>query len=267
LFLTIPAYLTHSSNLTFTFLQLLIGFLGSSHKNAHTPYINTLTESPSDTAIMLRSLGLFLLLATASLADDLNYRVTMTRVNYTEDHCEYSNIVITAAIQSAASSSSMGLFNRVVTREFEDLSRRKLEDLYWCDEHCRCQTILGCSILNFCADSCTSCGCDRRLDAETEFLWPQEDVESSLSLEGVREEITAGGGGGIRQLGDEEDEDCPVWEWNRDRKLSYYELNEVMTCSANVALKGLARALILEENWCLGNPDELEVFVETYIEH
>jgi hypothetical protein len=222
---------------------------------------------------MLRSLGVFLLLETAALAQqDLNYRVAMTRHNYTEDHCEYVNTVITAAMQSSASSSTMGLFNRVVNREIEDPSRRKLRtgdsprDLEWCDAHCRCQTILMCQIGGYCAESCTSCGCDRRMEEEPEFLWPQEDVESSFSLEGVGEEIIAGEGVGTRQLEDgDEDEDCPVWDWHRDRKLSRYEIDEIMTCSASKALKGLAQELILEGNWCLGTRDLLEVYVETYV--
>jgi hypothetical protein len=234
---------------------------------------------------MLRSLGLFLLLATApSLAkhdhDDLNYRVLMTRYNYTEDHCQYSNVVITAAMQSAVSSSTKGLFNRVVRRQIQieddPNDRRQLSlrtgawaasrELVYCDTHCRCQTILACRVLNFCAESCISCGCDRRMEEELEFLWPQQDVESSLS-KGVGDEVKAGEEGGIRQLKDvDEKEDCPAWNWNKDKNLSYYAINEIMTCSASRALKGLAQELIGEENWCLGDPDLLEVYVETYME-
>jgi hypothetical protein len=103
---------------------------------------------------------------------------------------------------------------------------------------------------------------------EPSFLWSQEDVEfSPLPLEVVGEGVTAGEEGGIRQLddGDEEGEgSCAAWDWNEGSKLSYCEIDDIMTCSASKALKALARELMLEGNWCLGDPDLLDVRVHTH---
>jgi hypothetical protein len=225
---------------------------------------------------MLRSLGLFLFfLATASLAqqEDLkNYKVYMTRYNFTEAHCDHdTDTEITAQMQASVSSSTHGYFNRVVNRVTLDPSTRKLRigasprDLGWCDKYCRCEAILMCKIGCYCADSCTDCGCDRRMEEEPSFLWPQEDVESSLSLEGVVEVITAGEEEGVRQLENSEDEDCPTWNLERGRKLlTSDEMDGIMTCSASKALKELARDLREQRgNNCLGNPEDLEVHAKT----
>jgi hypothetical protein len=220
---------------------------------------------------MLRSLGsLFLFLATASLAQENDYKVWMVRTNYTEAHCEGSaDVAITAQMHQSVFSSSGGYMYHTVTRVLPDDRNLRAgaspRDLGWCDAHCRCQTILMCQIGGYCADSCCDCACGRRMEEEPSFLWSQEDVVSSLPLEVVGKEITAGEEGGIRQLeGADEEEDCPAWDFNMGRKLSYCEIDDIMTCSARKGLKALARELISEGNRCLGNPDLLQVHVDTH---
>jgi hypothetical protein len=217
---------------------------------------------------MLRPLGLVLLLATSSLASH-DYKTWMVRYDYTEADCEgAADVAITAQIRQSASRSSGTVYNAAVDRVMEDGTPRKLRagasprELGWCDLHCRCQTILMCKIGNYCSDSCTTCGCDRRMEEEPSFLWPQQDVEISIPLEDVGEEIMAREEGGIRQLGDEDGvEDCSTWDSMRGRKLTQQEEEKIMTCTARKDLKQLARNLKEEGCNCLGDPERLEVSV------
>jgi hypothetical protein len=197
----------------------------------------------------------------------------MVRHNYTEADCKgTADVAITAQIRQSASSSSGAVYNRPVERVMADGPPRKLRigasprDLGWCDQQCRCQTILMCKIGGYCVDSCTTCGCDRRMEEEPSFLWSQEDVEFSLPLEVVGEEIMAGEEGGIRQLGDGDEGEGGCLTWGGDstggRKLTQGQVLEIMTCAARKDLKALAQALISEGCNCLGNPDLLEVHVE-----
>jgi hypothetical protein len=216
---------------------------------------------------MLRFLGLFLLLATSSLASH-DYKTWMVRYNYDEADCPAVDVEITARIRQSASASSGAVYNGAVDRVMPDGTPRKLRigasprELGWCDHKCRCQTILMCKIGGYCTDSCTTCGCDRRMEEEPSFLWPQQDVEFSLPSEGVGKEIMARKGG-VRQLGDEDDgEDCPTWGSIGGRKLTPEDEEAIMTCAARKDLKELARELKNEGNNCLGDPELLEVHVE-----
>jgi hypothetical protein len=120
---------------------------------------------------MLRSLGLFLLLATAALAQDgvhrgHEYTVTLMRDGHTDADCAAVDVFIEAQMQTSASSATGGLYNHPLYRA--GILSRKLRtgatprELGWCNENCRCQTVEICSMLGFCSDSCPTCACGRR---------------------------------------------------------------------------------------------------------
>jgi hypothetical protein len=120
---------------------------------------------------MLRSLGLFLLLATAALAQDgvhrgHEYTVSMMREDYINEDCDAVNVFIEAQMQTSASNATGGLYNHPLYH-LGPLNRKLRigatpRDLGWCQENCRCQTVENCWAGGQCADSCPLCPCSRR---------------------------------------------------------------------------------------------------------
>jgi hypothetical protein len=122
---------------------------------------------------MLRSLGLFLLLATAALAQDgvhrgYEYTVTLMREGHDNEDCYAADVFIQAQMQTSASNATGGLYNHPLYRAGAGPLNRKLRigatprELGWCNENCRCQTVEMCHMGGFCADSCPNCACGRR---------------------------------------------------------------------------------------------------------
>jgi hypothetical protein len=181
---------------------------------------------------MLRSFGLFLLLATTSLAKrtthlENEYTVTLDRVGHAEVDCLAADVVIKAQMRESMSNATGGVYNRVVDRDSHvQLNgwNRKLRtgptptdptprELAWCDEQCRCPRFEQCRMAagGYCADTCQGCACSRRGLTETNV-----DLDAMLS-----EKLT-------------------------------------------IAFKQLASNLQTEHNKCLGDPTKLVATVFTY---
>jgi hypothetical protein len=233
---------------------------------------------------MLRLLGLFFLLfATDSLAHKmadtplaheintlllpeggLDYKVWMTREEYNEEHCTAQiDVVIQAQMHESATSSTGGLFSKPVYRE-KDVERKlrtgvSPRELGYCDEDCRCHTIIMCQIGGYCADSCHPCECSyRHLEELPEFFW-EVNVESSPAVVEVAGEGAGKVSAGIQRGGEEV---CPEWDNKQDYTVD--EIDEIMTCATSKALKEMARSFKNDGNNCLGDPDLLVVHVEIY---
>jgi hypothetical protein len=149
---------------------------------------------------MLRSLGLFLLLATAALAQDgvhrgHEYTVSLMREGYTNAHCDAVDLFIEAQMQTSASNATGGLYNHPLYRPGP--LNRKLRigatprELGWCHENCRCQTVENCYMGGMCADSCPNCPCSRRA---------QDVVTTGEDFEQRNAEILAVVGPALKQL-------------------------------------------------------------------
>jgi hypothetical protein len=220
---------------------------------------------------MLRSLGLLLLLVTASVArdltaaltDDLDYKVWMVRQNHAEEDCDAVDGDILLQMHESATSSTGGIFKKNVQREKDN--GRKLRtgvsprELGYCDENCRCHRILMCQIGGYCADSCHPCECSyRHLEELPEFFW-EVNVESSPAVVEVAGEGAGKVSAGIQRGGEEV---CPEWDNKQDYTVD--EIDEIMTCATSKALKEMARSFKNDGNNCLGDPDLLVVHVEIY---
>jgi hypothetical protein len=215
---------------------------------------------------------------TAALPDDLDYKVWMTRRNHNDEDCSEVDVVIQAQMHESATSSTEGLFNRPVYREHAVPPERKLRagasprELGYCDEDCRCYTIIMCQLGGYCADTCHPCECRirRRMEDLPEFLSEGQDVESSLAVVEVAGEgagkVSTGKERSILELisaGTDNGDGCP--KYNNETEYTQAEIEKIMTCSTRKAIITMARTFLDRDgNNCLGDPDLLEVHVEIF---
>jgi hypothetical protein len=188
----------------------------------------------------------------------LDYKVWMTREEYNEEHCTAQiDVVIQAQMHESATSSTGGLFSKPVYRE-KDVERKlrtgvSPRELGYCDEDCRCHTIIMCQIGGYCADSCHPCECrTRRRMVEEEFVFSQHDATEHDEPAGGYDIVSITDGGDV----------CP--KWNSTKAFNEEEINDIMRCETSKALKKLAITLKKEGNNCLGAPDKLNVRVEIF---
>ena len=179
---------------------------------------------------MLRSIALFLLLATASVVTSHDYTVM-----YSAYECEESvKTLIRTQIHASISEIGGRSFNKPVygydkiTRKLRTgSSPRALQDCTTC-EGCK---LMACQIQKQfeCADTCNPCTCDRRL----------EDDEP-------------------RRLNPSDDEGCGNWN---EGNLTKTEMGDILTCEATKYIKEAMAERFAAANSCLPDIDEFTAIV------
>jgi hypothetical protein len=223
---------------------------------------------------MLRSLGLFLLWATTSLAADRqegnhqkDYFVMLTRTHFDETHCnKQAQIYIDTNIRQAIDYATGGEINKVthhLEQENNNNRSRKLRSgapstrrLNWCNEGCNCARVEACQMM-YCTDSCggsSTCACDRRRDLE------EEDDEPRF-LPGGEESTFEFGSKVVSYHGDDT---CGSWTPN-DQGISHDEAESFLSCHCEKALTLVAEALKSKmNNTCLG--DYISLLCQVFLE-
>jgi hypothetical protein len=207
-------------------------------RQATSLFLSTTFESPSDISTMSRSLGLFLFLATASVAHTgTHYDFT---VSYSMHTCEDSvNTEIRALLHQSIVEIAGPDFNSPVYGHDEvrrnlrtGSSPRELEDYVACDSPCGCVEA-ECQMQPgqhpYCVDTCgggNTCSCTRRM----------EDREPRLLHNG---------------------DQCAIWQ----EDLTYDEMDSILSCEATIYIKTAMAVPFAEEDSCLGDIDQFEATV------
>jgi hypothetical protein len=222
---------------------------------------------------MLRSLGLFLLWATTSLAQQEGYHqkdyfVMLTRTMYNETHCnEKAQLYIDANIRQAMEDATGGEINKVThhlvqQKHINDRTRKlrsaapSTRKLNWCNEGCNCAKYESCQMM-YCTNTCggsSTCACDRRRDLE-------EDDDEPRFLPGGEESTFEFGSKVVSYHGDDT---CGSWTPN-DQGINHDEAENFLSCHCEKALTLVAEALKSKmNNTCLG--DYISLLCQVFLE-